>query len=208
MTYGPFQRNCNTIEVTHGKERGQTPFVRSTLRAVPAKGVFPFSSGIPPSPYGKAPRTRLPPPRVRLVGESEKSHELVAGRPVCSAKRGSEDPHSLDCERYARIPFCIFGDVAGGSGGFVAWPNQAKTIGLAIPKAVAADGGKLGYDYRAGSLRGVSSGFAYPTSTLQSGGLGLGLAISRAIVVMHGGGIEARSEGRLRWRLRSGCDSR
>ena len=40
--YGSSKKNCNTIEVTHGKERGQTPFVRSTLRAVPAKGVSPL----------------------------------------------------------------------------------------------------------------------------------------------------------------------
>ena len=40
--YGPFQENCNTPESVPRGKRGQSPFVRSTLRAVPAKGDCPL----------------------------------------------------------------------------------------------------------------------------------------------------------------------
>lgn len=47
---------------------------------------------------------------------------------------------------------------------------------------------------------------AEPTITRHFGGLGLGLAISKALVEMHDGSIEARSEGKDRgttFRVRS-----
>ena len=41
---GSSQKYCNTIEVTHGKERGQTPFVAAPCGPFRQKGSVPFST--------------------------------------------------------------------------------------------------------------------------------------------------------------------
>ena len=43
-SYGSSQQNCNTIEVTHGKEKGQTPLCAAPCGPFRQKGSVPFSS--------------------------------------------------------------------------------------------------------------------------------------------------------------------